>query len=355
MVQALAKISLKRVQSEGTPLIDGEHVTFVWRGKQAPLLTGDFSDWERGQPIELEKAGKNTWSVSLELPEDAYIEYTFIDRSDPKKRYPDPNNQRLAYNGLGEYNNFFYMPGAAPTTLTQLSKVALRGSVRRYSVDTWYLVSGKTRSVYLYQPPVAEPVPLLVVWDGLDYLRRARLPEILDNLIAQGRLRPVALAMVHNGGKARTAEYGCSEGTLAFLLHKIIPLAQQELRLLDIDTKPGCFGVLGASMGGLMALFTALRLPKIFGYVLSQSGAFSLGDYDTLVYELAGYLPTPLPKIYLDVGIYDFRILLAANRRMVQHLNQHNYEVAYHEYPAGHNYTSWRNDLAGGLEWLFGR
>ena len=41
------------------------------------------------------------------------------------------------------------------------------------------------RTVYLYHPPVETPVPLLFVYDGYDYLHRARLNVIVDNLIAR--------------------------------------------------------------------------------------------------------------------------------------------------------------------------
>ena len=57
----------------------------------------------------------------------------------------------------------------------------------------------------------------------------------------------------------------------------VLPLAAERLRLLDARTLPGAYGVLGVSMGGLMALYLGLRLPQVFGRVLSQSGAFWSG------------------------------------------------------------------------------
>ncbi|MFN8374318.1 MAG: alpha/beta hydrolase-fold protein [Anaerolineae bacterium] len=39
---------------------------------------------------------------------------------------------------------------------------------------------------------------------------------------------------------------------------------------MDIQQHPGAFGVLGASMGGLMALYAGLRMPALFGQVISQ-------------------------------------------------------------------------------------
>lgn len=69
---------------------------------------------------------------------------------------------------------------------------------------------------------------------------------IVDNLIAQKRIRPVALAMLHNGGRVRFVEYGCSDVTLALLVETVLPLARQHLKLVDIKKHPGSYGVLGA-------------------------------------------------------------------------------------------------------------
>jgi hypothetical protein len=36
---------IQRAQHEGTPLFDGEQVTFVWQGDTQPSLMGDFTAW----------------------------------------------------------------------------------------------------------------------------------------------------------------------------------------------------------------------------------------------------------------------------------------------------------------------
>ena len=55
----------------------------------------------------------------------------------------------------------------------------------------------------------------------------------------------------------------------------------------------------------------------------------------------------------MDAGLYDFKSLLAANRRMQDLLAKHNFTFEYREYPAGHNYPAWRDELWRGLEYLF--
>jgi enterochelin esterase family protein len=345
---------LIKARAQGTPLIEGDTATFVWHGKVAPKLIGDFTDWEDGAPVNLTRLSPKIWIHQLQLPADAYIEYAFIEG---EERLVDPFNPRRVSNGMGKRNHWFGMPGYAATPLAWRRREAPRGQVTRHLIETGGLLARRTRSLYLYQPPVDGPAPLLVVWDGRDYLQRGRLACMVDNLIAAGRIRPVALAMIENGRQARMLEYACSESTIGFLVANLLPFARAHLNLLDPADQPGAYGVLGASMGGLMALYTGLRLPHIFGRVLSQSGAFSFDAYDLVVYDLARCGPAcggeqRALNIWMDVGRYEW--LLDTNRRMVELLRSKGYPVAYHEYHAGHNYPAWRDDVWRGLEHLFG-
>ena len=191
----------------------------------------------------------------------------------------------------------------------------------------------------------------MLVYDGPDYQRRASLTTVVDNLIAAGRIQPIALAMVANGRDARTSEYGSSEGSMVWLQEVVLPLAREHLSLVDVDEAPGAFGVLGASMGGLMSLYTALRMPGMFGRVLSQSGAFHIGSYVTGVVDLVQHLPVQPLRIWMDVGRYEW--LLQSNREMHTLLRSRGYDVTYNEYNGGHAYVAWRDDLVQGLQDLY--
>ncbi len=346
---------LSRAQEEGTPLIDGEQVTFVWAGDEPPLLLGDFTDWQFGEPVSLKQVAAGVWTHTLSLPKNAFIEYAFItdlEQADTDDgRLLDPHNPLKKWNGISATNNIFYMPEAKPTPLVKRKRGIARGKLTRHKVESEGFISGKARDVWLYQPPVTEPVPLLVVYDGRDYLKQGKLDAIVDNLIAAGRMTPLALALVENGRQARFLEYACSDATLGFLQAKVLPLAQQELNLFDIETSPGTYGVMGASMGGVMSLYTGLRLPHIFGNVLSQSGAFAIPEQELVVYDLVREAAVRPLHIWLDCGLFEF--LLDTNRQMHNLLTDRGYHATYHEYPAGHNYFAWRDDLAAGLETLF--
>ena len=348
---------LARAQTTGHPLIDGNKVTFLWQGTSAPRLIDDLHDWEE-HPQKMRRvstdpstgSGQALWAVSFDLTRDVYLEYAFYD-PESKQRLRDPLNPRRTWNGLGNYNHFFYMPEASPSPLTRRQPAVPRGRVTHHDVQTWMVSHPGHRRVTFYHPPVDERVPLLVVYDGPDYLRRGRLPLIVDNLIAQKRIRPLAMAFLPNGGPRRGLEYACSDATLAWIEHDVLPLANRELNLVDVKEQPGAFGVLGASFGGLMSIYTGLRMPDIFGHVLCQSAVFETEGRDFVAVDLIRHAPAH-PKIYMDVGEFDF--LLEDNRRMLPLLREHNFDLTYFEYSGAHNYTSWRDHVHLGLERMFG-
>jgi enterochelin esterase family protein len=345
---AMAIDLVERVRNERNPLIDGQSVTFVWQGETAPRLIADYNGWEYQGGAELERVAGKVWALRVDLPEDTYMEYAFLMG---EERVKDPFNPRRVTNGMGKMNHFFYMPGAQPPTVSRRQKGVPRGAVTSEMLNVRGFAARGARRTYFYQPPVASPSPLLVVWDGQDYLRRAHLTTIVDNLIHEGRIRPVALAMPEHGGQARLLEYGCSEITLGFLKEFVLPAARQRLNLIDIQAEPGSYGVMGASMGGLMALYTGLRIPGIFGRVLSQSGAFSFPDFDFVIWDLVRHSEPGSRKVWMDVGTMEW--LTETNRRMKALLDERGFALSYHEYHGGHNYTSWQRELVAGLAFLF--
>jgi enterochelin esterase family protein len=224
-----------------------------------------------------------------------------------------------------------------------------RGQLLERELRDTMLIATPRRTVWLYQPPVQEPCPLLIVLDGKDYLRRTNLPAIVENLAAPGKIRPLALAFVDSGGPARGVEYLCSEATLGLLLTQVLPMAQAELNLLPPES--GTYGILGASLGGLMALYAGLRAPQVFTHILSQSGAFLLPGYETPVFELVRRQAAPALKVWLDVGRYES--LLQANRTLLAEMKERGYDIGYREFNAGHNYPAWRDNLHHGLMALY--
>lgn len=342
---------LQRAGMECHPLIDGSTVTFLWKGNSAPHLVSDLHGWDKS-PQPLARIDSGLWVYSIDLPKDAYLEYSF---SDPAtgEHISDPLNQRRRrWNGINGYNNYFYMPGKRPTMFARRRPGVPHGEVVRHEVEAPLIITGKKRAVYLYQPQTDDPVPLLAVFDGVDYMRRGKLVNIVENLISEKRIRPIALALVKNAGEARLVEYACADSTLIFLTETVLPLAQKHLNLLDVQKTPGAFGIMGNSAGGLMALYTSLRLPQIFGKALCQGGAYRLWDQDGAVIPLVRYLPRRDIKLWLDCGRMDS--LLETNRMMAALLDEKGYNFTYKENGGAHNYATWQDACAEGLMNLFG-
>jgi enterochelin esterase family protein len=253
---------IQRARHSGSPVIQGNRATFIWEGRTAPYLMSDLNGWDstarpfkriqpgsRSAPHISSRAGRSVWSYSLTLPRDAYVEYAFYNPS-TRERFLDPLNQHTVSNGVGNRNNFFYMPESRPSPFGVRRADVRVGLLSSQRVETKWLRDDHDREVYLYRPPAKGPVPLLVVYDGQDYLQRAKLTTIVDNMIADKRIQPVGMAFLPHAGRWRSVEYACSDGTLLWLDQVILPLARKRLNLLDIEKHPGAYGVLGASLGG---------------------------------------------------------------------------------------------------------
>ena len=340
---------LARARAEGSPVVTGDTATFVWQGDRPPDLIGDMTGWtplETGPGrLRFEPSGRKLWTLTLRPEPDAYLEYALI--VDGQRRL-DPLNPRRTPNGFGDTNNYFHMPEAPRSPLFRRRRGVARGQISRHVLGTRYLAAGRRR-VWLYRPAATGPMPLLLVLDGADYVGRVQLPALLDNLIAVGQLPPLTAVFLDNAGPSRFVEYACSEGLVNFVLHDLLPWLGPQTSL---RSEPGSHGVLGASMGGLAALWLGIRLPQIFGQVFSQAGAFSIGATGELgLTELIRIGPRRPIRIYLDTGTYDF--LYQGIQAMRRLLHDRGYPVTYQEFHAGHNYPAWREDLAPGLRWLF--
>ena len=343
---------LRRVKQEGNPLIDGDTATFVWEGKKAPYL---HLENRLFVPVKMQRVKKHLWMHQETYPLDAYIEYNFaMKKNKPKSIVPDPYNSNIVDTGIGHDNHYFSMPNREHTHLTRKRRNISKGTVTKHRIKDGFFLPNMKRRFWLYQPPTDEPVPLLVVLDGKDYKQRGYIIQMVDNMIADGRIQPIALALINNAKSYRTIEYNQNESIPMILERSVLPIARQELNLLDISKAQGSYSILGASMGGLMALYIGLRLPHIFGKVISQAGAFFTypDQRDALIHVLVDSLPTVPIKIWLDCGIYDF--LYDFNQDMMQRLETKKYDVTYMEHSGGHNYTSWRDLLPSALESMFG-
>src|SRR5215216_4965511 len=172
---SISDSTIRRARRSGNPVIQGNRATFICEGRAAPYLMSDLNGWD-STVRSFKRIHPNTksashissplrrpvWSCSLTLPRNAYVEYAFYNPT-TRERFLDPLNQRTVNNGMGNRNNFFYMPESMPSPFAVRRAEVHVGRLSSLRVETKWLRDDYEREIYLYRPPAKGPVPLLIV------------------------------------------------------------------------------------------------------------------------------------------------------------------------------------------------
>jgi enterochelin esterase-like enzyme len=341
------------------PLVEGQSVTFVWRGEAERV---HLRHWIYGlpssQPLR-RLEGSDLWFMSMDLPEGSRVEYKFeVYRGDQFELVIDPLNPHLATDPMGQ-NSVVHAPGYEVPDWTEHDPNARPGTL-----ETVVLASqafGEPRPVQVYLPARFRPTrryPLVVVHDGSDFLRFAGLKTVLDNLIHRLEIPPMIAALVDS--PRRLSEYADDENHARFLAGELVPALEARYPLARTrDAR--C--LLGASFGAVASLSTAWRHPGVFGNLALLSGSFAFTDigahdrgpvFDPVVEFVNAFRAKPgrpSERIYLACGIYES--LIYYNRSIYPLLQSTGMNVRFTEVRDGHNWENWRDRLREGLSWLF--
>jgi enterochelin esterase-like enzyme len=340
---------LQILQTLGTPMIEGPEVNFIYYGPQAKEveLTGEFNEWAaHGQALPMEPLGATAFFYhTLQLNEPARLEYKFIVDGEWQR---DPFCPNQVENGLGDSNSYFVVGDFyEPPELQWVSEVP-HGRVEEFDFHSRLLAN--TRRVYVYLPAAYDNrgerrFGGLYVHDGGEYRDRAKLANVLDNLIAKRDIPPLIAIMVDPVN--RMSEYWANQSYLEFLSEELLPEIDERYRTLA-DRKAR--GVMGASLGGLISVYAALSRPDLFSLVGGQSSALMIEEEKLA--GLVGGTKRASFRFYFDVGKYEPRFI-PAHEQFVALLRKRRWPVSYQELPGGHNWTSWRAHLKDLLVFLW--
>jgi enterochelin esterase-like enzyme len=282
---------------------------------------------------EMRREG-NAWVASVEVPSDIRASYWFgVDGEEDWKRWlPDASNPTryvypagLHFTGDQEVvSSLLEGPDAKPYFWTVEQDVP-HGSVELRELDG--------RRVWIYTP-VTEPEALLLLFDGHEYTTLAPAPTVLDNLIAAGEIPATAAVLPDSPDtESRFRDLGQSRAFLDWAVDRLLPWA-------GCSAPPRRSVVAGSSMGGLASTYFARERPDVFGNALVQSGGFP---------GMPVVVPPGLAvRWYLDVGLLEDN-LLTGTRVLRDDLRAKGYDVAYGEFPGGHDFFWWGETLADGL------
>jgi enterochelin esterase-like enzyme len=340
---------LQILKTLGTPMIEEPLVNFIYYGPQARRveLTGEFNQWGRsGQAIPMAPLGASGFFYhSMQLNEPARLEYKFIVDGNWQL---DPFCPNQVDNGLGDSNSYFVVGDfQEPPELQWVDEIS-HGRVEQFEFSSQRL--NNTRQVYVYLPAGydadhAQRFGSLYVHDGGEYLERAKMANVLDNLIAEGRIPTLVAVMVDPVN--RMEEYWANDRYLEFLCEELLPEIEQRYRTAP-DRKAR--GVMGASLGGLISVYAALSRPDLFSLIAGQSSALMMEEQ-----KLAAMVPGIRGvsfRFYFDVGKYEPRFI-PAHERFIRLLKKKRWPTFYQELPGGHNWTSWRAHLKDLLIFLW--
>lgn len=341
------------------PLVEGSAVTFLFRGEADQVR---LRHWVFGLPssVPLRRVGDtDVWYHVLELPDGSRVEYKLeVTRGRETEWIQDPLNPHLARDPFGA-NSVAHGPGYAVPAWTQPDASVPKGTLEEHLFHSAAL--GGSRQVTIYRPArfrETRRYPLLLVHDGGDYLRYAGLGTVLDNLAYRLEIPGVVAALMHPPD--RMEQYRASGAHARYLTEELVPQLERELPLLGA---PEGRCLMGASLGAVASLATAVRYPRFYGRLLLQSGSFAFSDigghgrdpvFDPIADFVNAYRRAPSAvseKVFVSCGTYES--LIYENRSLVPLLQRTGMDVRFVEARDGHNWENWRDRLREGLSWLF--
>jgi enterochelin esterase family protein len=314
---------------------------------------------------------------------------------DPRTSYVKPS---------GTFNSQVVVPGDGPQFYD--ARPVPHGDLRivMYEAKT---LDGRERRMRVYTPPDydsgSKKYPVLYLFHGagdwdVAWTDVGRANLILDNLIADGKAKPMIVVMpgiaqqaalgssaigagsgrgaapvagaVPGGGAAATAvgarggaATGQDDAFTKELLQDIMPFIQKRFRTL---TGPDNTAIAGLSMGGAQSLRTGLAHLEAFHYVIGMSSAVGLGGGRGAAGAAAPSDPTAAyPALMADVPGANKKLklfaiycgtedsLLAGNKALAGAMTAKGVHVKYTETPGAHWHIVWRRNLRDFAPLLF--
>lgn len=315
--------------------------------------SGDLPGTGFGQSRDLTKGTNGVWEVKVgPIPPGSY-RYSFnVDGV----TVVDPRNPRTSESNENTWS-LVHVPGAAWMDTGEVPHGAVA------EVTYWSSVLKKFRRLHVYTPPGyeagSERYPIFYLLHGAfdsdhSWSSVGRAGFILDNLIAEGKAKPMVVVMPHgHTGPFRFGGSFTGEFEPEFLTD-IMPQMEKRYR---VHAERKHRAIAGLSMGGAHTLNIGIPQLDRFAYL----GVFSSG-----IFGIAGgpggaapqgpsfeerhqailddpKLKEGLKLFWFATGKDDF--LVQTSRASVEMLKKHGFAVVYRETEGAHTWDKWRDYL----------
>lgn len=346
-----------------SPVVEADgKVTFKVHSPEAKSITINGSWMEYGKTVALTKGAEDVWSATVGPLESTMYHYNFfIDGVSAI----DPKNAHALRDGV-RYASLLMVPGEG-SKLFEVNEVA-HGSLSQ----VWYNSPSLklNRRMYVYTPPGYEtskdkyPVLYLLHGGGGDedaWTALGRANYILDNLIAQGKAKPMIIVMT-NGNAFQTSSLRTAPNTPEItretfmkyaglfetsLVKDVIPYVEKNYR---VKASKEYRALAGLSMGGMQTITATIEYPDVFGYI----GVFSSGIFQPSPDQEPKFMALKkagVNKYWVACGKDDF--LMDSNKRLLEMLKKTEIKHEYFENPGGHTWANWRTYLSMFAPMLF--
>jgi enterochelin esterase-like enzyme len=226
--------------------------------------------------------------------------------------------------------------------------------IRRY----YSKVFNDWKRFYIYTPPDYDasgkkyPVLYLLHGGGEDergWSTQGKTDLILDNLIADGKAKPMLVVMMDGNTGGSLATFG--ERSLQIfeneLKEVVIPFVEKNYRA---ETTASNRALAGLSMGGLQTLHAGVKNHQMFSYL----GVFSSGWFATnptlsdpqyaFMKDNVNTINKDIKRFWVAMGGKE-DIAYENCKVMLRRFDDIGIRYEYSEYPGGHTWPVWRNNL----------
>jgi len=309
-----------------------------------------------GKKYDLVKNGEGVWEITTDSLSEGFHYYSLIIDG---VAVADPASE--TYYGMGRMASGIEVPfkGDSYYEIRNVPHGDIR--IKRYYSN----VTNSWRDFYMYTPPGYdennnEKYPVLYILHGggedeRGWATQGKTDLILDNLVADKKAVPMIVVMVD--GNMPSKGFGMEALNLfeKELKECVIPFVEKNFR---VKTGAGSRALAGLSMGGLQTLHAGIKNTEMFAYL----GVFSSGWWSNQPslsdpqYEYmknnADKINNNLKQFWISQGGKE-DIAWKNCQTMLSKFDGMKIKYTYSEYPGGHTWPVWRNNLYNFAQLLF--
>jgi len=341
-------------------VLSDNRVTFRFRAPNVKEVALSLEGASRD--LTMQKDEQGVWSVTSEPLTPDFYGYSFVTDG---VHLIDPSNPLMKPNLLNTTSQVHVPEASLPWEVGDVP----HGEVHHHFYKS--TVVGDQRDFYVYTPPGydgrgKQTYPVLYLLHGFSddasgWTAVGRANVILDNLIAQGKTKPMLVVMTLGygapeilrggfGGFSRSPEVR-DRNFAKFseaLLGEVLPRVESAY-LVKKDQNSRA--IAGLSMGGSESLLTGLNNLDKFAWV----GAFSSGgipeEFDKDFPKLDAKANSQLKVLWIACGVDDR--LIELNRKLRSWLDAKGVHKVDVETPGAHTWMVWRRNLVAFSGLLF--